>query len=56
MKQNPEICRKDVISKGFYTNDGNGINNTSIQINVEKDIQIPHRVGKLGRDRFEVFI
>jgi hypothetical protein len=27
-----------VISKGFYTNAGNGIKNTSIQINVEKDI------------------
>jgi hypothetical protein len=37
--RDPEICRKDVISKGlqsFYTNTGNGIKNTSIQINAEK--------------------
>ena len=34
----PEICRKDVISKGFYSNAGNGIKNTSIQINVQKDM------------------
>ena len=27
-----------MISKGFYTNTGNGIKNTSIQINVQKGI------------------